>query len=152
MELKFFSIEEVKDFVKSLKGTRAKGDATGDEGNAPPPLAPPTGTQGFAGAMIGGPQFAPPVGGAGPAAGAFPAPGALQVAPEVLALVQRINIRMDGALASGQPAQTMHDWFKGQLVAYGIDATSYTLDQIKAQALPKLPFAALESIAKLMAA
>lgn len=152
MRLSFDSIEEVKEFVGNLKGTRGKKGETDDApvtGNAPAPLQPPNaGTQvGFnPGATAG---FAPSVGGAGPAAGAFPAAGAPVLAPEIAALVQRINTRIDGAIASGQPADQVLAWFKSQC---GPEAANATMDQIKGVFLPKMAQLGLENVAKLMAA
>lgn len=145
MRLSFDSIEEVKEFVTQLKGTRGKkGD--GDEattGGAPAPIQPPAGgVAGFPGA--GGATFAPPGGGAAP--GAFPAPGA-GPSPEVAAIVQRINVRLDGAIAAGQPAEQATAWLRGQC---GPEAANATLDQLKTVFLPKAAMPTLENIAKLM--
>lgn len=149
MRLSFDSIEEVKEFVTQLKGTRGKkGDVdegVAAQGSAPAPLAPPTGTQpGFnPGATTG---FAPLAGGAA-TLGAFPAAGAPTVAPEVVALVNRIKAVVDSAVAKGQPVDQMLGWFRGQC---GPEAASYTMDQIKDVALPKMAVPALEQMAKLM--
>lgn len=149
MELRFSSIEEVQEFVKRLKGTRGgKGDK--DEGDAidvnkaPPPLAPPqTGAvQGF---QPGG--FAPQVAGAGPAAAGPFAAAAIGPAPEVLALVNRINVRLDAALMAGQPTEQALDWFRKQC---GPEAAAATMEQIKTVFLAKLSVPALENIAKQM--
>lgn len=150
MRLSFDSIDEVKDFVKNLKNTRGgkdKEDGEVTSGNAPAPLQPPQGAAagGFPG--TGGNTFAPPAGGAGPQGGAFPAADATGPAPEALALVQRINVKVDGAIAGGQPADAVLQWFRGQC---GPEAASFTLDQIKTVALPRMPMAGLENIAKLM--
>lgn len=148
MRLSFDSIEEVKDFVKNLKGTRGgkAGDSedtgTAQTGNAPQPLAPPGG-----GFNPGGAAFAPPVGGATLAGAAFPAAGAPGLAPEVQALVTRITTRIDGAIATGQPAEQVLAWFRGQC---GPEAAAATMDQIKQIFLPKAPVPTLENIAKLM--
>lgn len=158
MRLCFDTLDEVKDFVKQLKGTRGgkgggsdEGDGAqaGTTGQAPPPLAPPAGgAPGFPGA--GGATFAPPGAGAGAAGGAFPAAGAsVGPSPEVLALVNRVVARIDGAIASGQAADQVLQWFRGQC---GPDAANATLDQIKTIFLPKLATPSLENIAKLMAA
>lgn len=143
MELKFFSIEEVKDFVKGLKNPRS--GKSGDEeapGQAPTPLQPPLGGAGFPGT-----GFAPPGAGAGPQGGGFPAAAATGPAPEVLALVGRINARIDSAIASGQPADGVLTWFRGKC---GPEAANATMDQIKQIALPRAPVPLLEDIAKLM--
>jgi hypothetical protein len=151
MKLEFDSIEEVKDFVTKLKGTRGgkadKDDGEQTGGTAPEPLKPPTTA---ATAFNPGNGFAPPAGGAGPgAAGPFAA-AATGPAPEVLALVSRINVRIDGAIASGQSADEVLAWFRGELQKAGVDASSATLDQIKSVLLAKAPVPALEGIAKLM--
>lgn len=147
MKLEFDSIEEVKDFVTKLKGTRGgKADKDGpDEVQAPEPLKPPT-----TATFNPGNGFAPPAGGAGPgAAGPFAAT-APAVAPEVQALVTRIGTRIDGAIASGQPADQVLAWFRGELQKSGIDATNATMDQIKSVLLVKMPEPALKNIAALM--
>ena len=144
MKLCFDSIEEVKEFVGSLKGTRGKkGDA--DDGAAvahaaPAPMMPPG---------QGQPAFAPP-----PAATGFPtAPApfgaAVTHAPEVVALVARIGAKLDSALASGQPADAALAWFRQRC---GPEAAGATIDQIKMVYLAKLSVANLEETAKLMGA
>jgi hypothetical protein len=142
MRLSFDSIEEVREFVKGLKGTRGGKAGDGEDGatgQAPQPLAPPAGgAAGFPGA--GAAAFTPPGGG-------FPAGGAPTVAPEVAGLVQRISVRIDGAIASGQPADAARAWLAGQC---GPETAAYTLDQLKTVAMPKLTVAALENIAKMM--
>jgi hypothetical protein len=149
MELTFSSIEEVKEFVKQLKGTRGpkdKDDEPAAQTLAPLPLQPPAaGHAGFPGSA----GFAPPVAGAGQAAAGPFAAAAPVVAPEVLALVNRIVVRADGAVASGQSVDSMVTWFRGQC---GPEAAQATMDQIKQVFLPKLSLPALENIAKLMAA
>jgi len=149
MRLSFDSIEEVREFVKGLKTSRT-GKGSDDEGgaatgSAPQPLAPPQGGQtgGFPGA--GG--FAPPGGGATPAVGGFPAPGVTGPAPEAVALVNRITAAVDKAVASGQPADAVLAWFRGQC---GPEAANATMDQIKGHFLPKAALPTLENIAKLM--
>jgi len=146
MKLEFDSIEEIQDFVKKLKGTRG-GKEKPDEleqqlpAAAPAPLAPPTGGQ---------TAFAPLAAGATAAAAGPFAAAANGPAPEVVALVQRIAVRIDGAIASGQPADQALGWFRGECQKAGLDAANATMDQIKAVFLPKMPVPALESIAKLM--
>ncbi len=144
MRLSFDSIEEVKEFVKSLKGTRGgrnePDEAPAMAGTAPAPLATPATTSfpasGFA------PQAQP---------AAFPgASGAPAVAPEVLALVQRITSKLDAAIAAGTAnLEQALPWFRSQC---GAEAANATIDQIKAQFLPKLTVPALDNIAKMMAA
>ena len=138
MKLCFDSIEEVKLFVAALKGTRGKkGEEESGEAavhQAPAPLMPPQAApQAFQPAAA--PQFTPPA--------AFPA----AADPAVMALVGRINTRIDGAIASGQPADQVLTWFRSQC---GNEAGSATMDQIKANFLPKLSMAVLENIARLM--
>lgn len=137
MRLSFDSVEEVRNFVKEeLKGARrgGKDDNDGSTGGLPSnpatPLAPPVG-QTF------NPSGAP---------AAFN-PSGSAVPPEVTALVNRIIVRIEGALASGQPAQAMLDWFRGQC---GPEAAQATMDQIKQVLLPKAAVPTLENIAKLM--
>lgn len=136
MKLEFSSIEEVKEFVASLKGTRGKkGDDDGPAAQtAPAPLMPPQ--TGFASA------FNP-----NPAPSGFP--GAPVGDPAIGALVQRINAKLDASLASGQSADAALTWFRGQC---GPEAAAATMDQIKGVFLPRLTAPALENIAKLMGA
>ncbi len=67
--------------------------------------------------------------------------------PVVAGLVQRIVARIDSAIASGQPADAVLNWFRGQC---GSEAAAATMDQIKTVFLPKLAVPGLENIAKLM--
>lgn len=141
MKLCFDSIAEVKDFVGSLKGTRGKKDE-GDEAppsahQAPAPLMPPQ-AQPQAFQPNAAPQFQPPQ--------AF-APQNPTVDPAVGALVARINTKIDSAIASGQPADSVLSWFRGQC---GAGAENATMDQIKTVFLPKAAMPTLENIAKLM--
>ena len=138
MKLCFDSIEEVKSFVASLKGTRGKkgeGDEAEAGPQAPAPLMPqnqPVFDRGLENA------FRPPT-------NAFPgAPGG---DPVVAGLVARIVARIDSAVASGQPADAVLGWFRGQC---GAEAAGATMDQIKTVFLPKLAAPGLENIAKLM--
>lgn len=159
MQLTFSSIEEVREFIKSLKGTRGgKGGADDGEnvnptaGSAPPPLQPPSGgaagqaqpqfNPGTGQAQPFAPQFQPPGQGAG-------FPGASAVDPALQAIVGRIVAKIDGALTNGQPADAVLKWFREQC---GAEAANATLDQIKQMFLAKLPMASLENIAKLMGA
>jgi hypothetical protein len=133
MELKFSSVDEVKEFIKLLKGTRGGKGGDADEGTAtaPAPLMPPaTG-------------FNP--GGMAPS---FPGPGA-SVDPQISALVDRIVTKINGAVAGGQPADAVLTWFRGRC---GPEAANATLDQIKGQFLAKLSVPHLEETAKLMGA
>ena len=140
MKLCFDSIEEVKDFVGALKGTRGKkgeGDDTPPPAHqAPAPLMPPQG-QPLTFAPTPQPQFQAPT--------AFPAPPAVD--PAIAALVTRINAKIDGAIASGQPADSVLNWFRGQC---GAEAANASMDQIKTVFLPRAAVPTLENIAKLM--
>ncbi len=141
MQLIFDSVDEVKDFVKTqLKGTRGKKDddepnTAGSTGGAPAPLMPQGQPATFApqGATA---SFSPPAG--------FPG---TQVDPAVTAIVARIVKRIDGAIGSGQPADAVLTWFRGQC---GNEAANATMDQIKQVFLPKLAMPTLENIARLM--
>lgn len=144
MKLCFDSIVEIREFVAALKGTRGKKDegddaATPGTGGAPAPLAPPKEQPGanFQ-TPPAQPSFTPPAG--------FPGVGGAQPDP-TQAIVQRIVTRIDGAVASGQPADAVLTWFRSQC---GAEAANATMDQIKANFLPKLAMPALENIAKLM--
>lgn len=146
MQLIFDSLEELKAFMTNLKGTRGgKNAPADDEGSAqqggvnqaPAPLMPPQG---------GGAAFVQ----SAPAAFTAPVnafPGQPAADPVAAGLVQRIVARIDGAIASGQPADTVLAWFRGQC---GAEAAAATMDQIKTIFLPKLAVPGLEQIAKLM--
>lgn len=139
MKLCFDSIEEVKEFVASLKGTRGKkGEADDDlpkaTGQAPAPLQPPAAQT----ATFNPGGFAPQ---------ALPVAAVTGPAPEVVALVGKITAKLDAAIAAGQPADAALQWFRGQC---GPEAAQATMDQIKAVFLPKTPVPGLENIAKLM--
>lgn len=138
--VEFDSEEEFKARIKNPRGGKG-GDKDESEGQpasgvAPAPLMPPQQQPGFA--PQGQPAFAPPSGGF---------PGAPAIDPVVAGLVTRIATRIDGALASGQPADAVLGWFRGQC---GAEAAGATMDQIKTVFLPKLSVAGLENIAKLM--
>ena len=141
MKLCFDSIEEVKSFVASLKGTRGK-KGEGDEAEAPPqvpaPLMPSQAQPQAFNPTPAPATFQPPV-------NAFP--GASAGDPVVNGLVARIVARIDSAIASGQPADAVLGWFRGQC---GAEAAGATMDQIKTVFLPKLAAPGLENIAKLM--
>lgn len=160
MELKFFSIDEVKDFVKQLKGQRGKNKDEGDEGGeisggpasgstVPPPLQPPANGPGPTAAGVPQQGFNPTA--SAPQQGFNPAAGfaASAVDPAVQGLVNRIVPRIDAAIAAGQPADTVLTWFRGQC---GQEAASATMDQIKTVHLAKLSVPQLTQIAGLMGA
>jgi len=154
MQLIFNSVEEMQEFAKKLKGTRGGKDK--DEGadtsgttagGAPAPMQPPQGGQqtGNGGAAFAG--FAPPAGGAGPGPG-FGAQGAQTGPdPEIVALVQRINTRVDAALASGQNTDAALAWFRTEC---GPNAVQATFDQIKSYHLFQQSKDKLLQIAKVM--
>lgn len=143
MELKFSSIDEVKEFVSQLKGTRGK---KGDGDDAPTTLAPAPIPVPTTAATHFAPQ--PNVSTGFTPTAAFPG-AASAIAPEVAALVQRINMSIDGAINGGQSAEACVSWFRQRI---GTEAASATLDQIKNQLLAKLSVAHLQEIAKLMGA
>lgn len=146
MRLSFDSIDEVKEFVKGLKGTRGGKGGDADEGQTagtPAPLQPPATQPG----PFNPAAFAPQGAGVAQAAAAFPAAGAIGPAPEVLALVQRISAKIDGAIASGQPAENVLAWFRSQC---GPEAAQASMDQIKSVVMPRMAMPALAEIAKLM--
>jgi hypothetical protein len=140
---------QVKDYASKIKGSRGgKGDKDEDAGtqqatNVPPPAQPPV-QQFQPGSPAMGFPGAPPAPGAAPGPG-FPAPAA-GPSPEVAALAQRIGTRLDGAIASGQPADAALTWLRGQL---GAEAANADMNQCKTLLL-KAPQPVLENIAKLM--
>lgn len=135
MKLEFNSVEEVKEFVGQLKGKRGTkgGEDDGPVNPAPQPLMPSQGAAGFQSIATANPFGAP----------ATPSFGG--AAPEVTALVQRINTK----LAAGQSTDQALGWFRQQC---GPEAAAATMDQIKGVFLPRLTVPALENIAKLMGA
>jgi hypothetical protein len=145
MKLEFNSIEEVKEFVAQLKGTRGKkGDSDGETGPLAPAPVMPTANPG------GAPAFQGPsaVQGFAPAAGA-PFPAATGGDPAIATLVHRIGVGIDTQLARGSDPNNALTWFRQQC---GPEAAAATMDQIKTVFLPRLPMPALENIAKLTGA
>ena len=142
MRLSFDSIEEVKEFVANLKGTRGgknkEEDAPPASAQPPAPMQPPTGAP-----AAFNPTAAPSAFPGAPTPPAGPP-------PEIAALVKRIVDRIDGAIAGGQPPDSVLGWFRANVGDPG--AASATMDQIKTHFLPKAPQPVLENIAKLMAA
>lgn len=138
--VEFDSEDEFKARIKNPRG--GKGDEVG--GNAaltaqgPAPLMPPAGSQQPFNPAPAPAAFTPPQGGF---------PGQPVIDPVVAGLVQRITARIDSSLASGQPADSVLTWFRGQC---GAEASAATMDQIKTIFLPKLAVPGLENIAKLM--
>lgn len=154
MRLSFDSIDEVKEFVKQLKGTRGgKGDKDEETapqtGNSPAPLAPPTTAAaiGFPGGQAG--FTAPPAGGAAPQAGAFPAtvaPTTPAIDPAIAAWVSKISGVID-ATANTPKAGEMLQWFRN---SFGAEAASATAEQIKTIFLPRLNVEQLAQMGKMM--
>lgn len=149
MQLTFNSIEEVKEFVKSLKGTRGAGKGS-DDGDgqattgAPAPMQPPIAGFNPTGASAPGP-FAP----SSPPAGASPFAPPPAGDPAVITLVQRINARLDTMAAAGQATDQMLAWFRQRC---GAEAAAATMEQIKTVFLSRLSVPTLEETAKLMGA
>jgi hypothetical protein len=139
--VEFDTEEEFKARIKNPRGGK-QADNDGDQPQtgqqAPAPLMPPQQTpQAFNPAPSPVAAFTPPQG----------FPGAPVADPVVAGLVQRIAARIDSAIASGQPADAVLTWFRGQC---GAEASAATMDQIKTVFLPKLAVPGLENIAKLM--
>jgi hypothetical protein len=135
--VEFDSEEEFKARIKNPRSGRGNAD-DGDQTAAPTPLQPPQQAQ---------PAFNP----APPPTAAFTPPqgfpGAPIADPVIAGLVQRIVTRIDSAIASGQPADAVLNWFRGQC---GAEASAANMDQIKTVFLHKLAVPGLENIAKLM--
>lgn len=129
MKLCFDSIDEVKTFMAALKGTRKGKDET-DE-----PVAAPVGGQ---------PQMAPINTGFAPPQTTVGFPGAMPQAA-VNPLVGQIIVKLDGALATGQNAEQITNWFRNLL---GPDAAAATLDQIKQIFIPRLAEPQLKQLAQ----
>ena len=142
MRLSFDSIDEVKEFVKSLKGTRGgknEPDEAPAAGQAPTPLMPPAGGFAGPGSATGFPA----------AGGAFPTTAAPAIDPALQGVVTRIVTKLDASLVAGNSADAALTWFRSH---FGPEAASATLDQIKQVFLARLPVATLENIAKMMGA
>jgi hypothetical protein len=146
--VEFDSEEEFKARIKNPRGSRAADDDGAGQGNAqqaPAPLLPPNAAQGQTQPFNPAPHPAPAPAAFTPPQGGFP--GAPVIDPVVGALVGRIVTRIDSAIASGQPADAVLTWFRGQC---GAEASAATMDQIKTVFLHKLQVPGLENIAKLM--
>lgn len=139
--VEFDSEEEFKARIKNPRGGKGSSDDADSAGQVPAPLVPPPNPQPASNPAPAPAAFVPPQG--FPGAGQAPAP----VADPVMALVQRITARIDSAIASGQPADAVLNWFRGQC---GAEASAATMDQIKTVFLHKLAVPGLENIAKLM--
>jgi hypothetical protein len=145
--VEFDSEEEFKARIKNPRGSRSGADddtasvAAQAGQQAPAPLQPPQQPAFNPSSAPQSAAFTPPQG--------FPGAFAGQPAadPVVAGLVQRISARIDSALASGQPADAVLNWFRGQA---GAEASAATMDQIKTVFLPKMAVPGLENIAKLM--
>ncbi len=126
----FDNWEEMETFRTSGKKTRGKGK---DE---PEEVAAPVGGQPQMPAMAG---FTPPQ----TAMTGFP--GAASAAPVVNPLVPQIIAKLDGAIATGQNAEQITQWFRNLL---GPDAAAATLDQIKQVFIPRLAEPQLKQLAQ----
>lgn len=161
----FNSIDEIKEFVGLLKGARGgktKADdgetgSTVDVGNlpgngqAPPPLMPTTQQLQAATGMNGAAPAVAATVGQSAVAGAFPGGGPMPGAdPAAAALVQRIAVRVDGAITSGQPAESITQWLRNACGQVDANAAQADLATLKAVYLPKMPPATLEAMAKQM--
>jgi hypothetical protein len=137
--VEFDSEAEFKARIKNPRGGKDEDGqpAPGAGQTAPAPLMPPQGQPAF--------NPTPPPNAYASSPGGFPA--APVGDPVVMGLVQRIAARIDSAIASGQPADAVLTWFRGQA---GAEAAAATMDQIKTVFLPKLTVPALENIARLM--
>jgi hypothetical protein len=144
MQITFNSLDEVKEFVKSLKGTRGKGASDEADGQAPAPIMPPAATAPSSGFVQHGNPF--------PAHGAISSislPNTATSDPAVNGLVQRIVGKLDASLANGQPTEPALNWFRSQC---GNEAAAASMDQIKTIFLPRMAVPALENIVKLIGA
>lgn len=162
MRLSFDSIDEVKEFVKQLKGTRGPKGSDDDSGAGAqagnvPALAMPQGNA--------GPTFVPQGPGAGPGAalgvaGAFPGGASGPVLdPQVGALVQRLNARIAVVIAGdpskgipAQPAEQVAIWLRGQCSPTNPNAAAATLEQLQNVFIANLGVPQLTEMARLMAA
>jgi hypothetical protein len=141
MKLEFNGVEEVKDFVSQLKGTRGKkGEIDEPQTTAPAPVMPPPNPPQFAPNPSGFPSTSTAAVGFSPAA-----------TPET-ALVKRISDKIDSILASGQPPDAALNWFRQRCASVSPEAATATIDQIKGTFLARLPLSALEETAKLLGA
>lgn len=136
--VEFENEAEFKARIKNPRGSKDDEPQTGSVTVAPAPLMPAQGGQQAFQTAQAPATFTPPQGGF---------PGQPAGDPVVASLVQRITARIDSAIASGQPADAVLNWFRGQC---GAEAAGATMDQIKTVFLPKLAVPGLENIAKLM--
>lgn len=74
----------------------------------------------------------------------FPGGSGNSGTPQAHPLVTAILARIDGAVASGQPADAVVTWFRQQI---GPDAANATLDQIKQVFIPRMSEQQLKQIA-----
>jgi len=137
--VEFENEAEFKARIKNPRGGK-DDDTPPTTTQAPAPLMPPQGQPQAFGVAPPPAAFTPP-----PTQGGFL--GAPASDPVAAGLVQRITARIDGAIASGQPADAVLNWFRGQC---GAEAAGATMEQIKTVFLPKLAVPGLENIAKLM--
>lgn len=140
--VEFDSEAEFKARIKNPRGGKDDDQPETAKGQAPTPLMPPQQSQAF--------SPAPPPAAFTPPQGGFPGQPAASAPvgdPVVAGLVHRITMKIDSAIASGQPADAILNWFRGQC---GAEAAAATMNQIKTVFLPKLAMPGLENIAKLM--
>ncbi len=141
MKLEFNSIDEIREFMDQLKGTRGGRKGKADEAedvkaDVPAPLQPPAGS---------GPVFAPQV---QPVATvpAFAAPAAPAIDPAVVDLVGKISARWNESVAA-QPAtgDAALKFFREQVGNAGASK-----EQIQGTLLAQLSLDALKKIAGLV--
>ncbi len=133
----FDSMEEFEAFKVSGKKTRGKKGEEAAEETAADVNVVQGGQPVMPQAMQG---FTPP-------ATAIPMqgfPGAV-AAPQVNPLVPQIITKLDGAIATGQNAEQITNWFRNLL---GPDAATATLDQIKQVFIPRLAEPQLKQLAQ----
>ena len=130
--VEFESWAELEEFRTSGKKTRVKGQKEEVEEQIEPTAA--STPQTFApSAAATQPQQGFPGGNSG-------APAATATSPVVTAILARI----DGAVASGQPADNVVTWFRQQI---GPEAANATLEQIKQIFVPRMTEQQLKQIA-----
>ncbi len=138
----FDSMEEFEAFKVSGKKTRGKKGEDNDpeqSGVTIETLGPATVAQG------GQPQMPAMAGFTPPQTAMTGFPGAASAAPVVNPLVPQIIAKLDGAIATGQNAEQITQWFRNLL---GPDAASATLDQIKQVFIPRLAEPQMKQLAQ----
>jgi hypothetical protein len=133
--VEFETWEEMEAFRTSGKKTRSKKEEAADveeSVGAAPTVAPPA-------PPAPAPQFAPPAQGF-PGNGAMPAAAPAPIHP----LAEAIIAKIDGAITSGQPADSIVTWFRQQI---GPEAANATIDQLKQVFIPRMQEMQLKQIA-----